>query len=44
MKLKGFPGGEMDEIHMPMQETGFHPWSEKPPHAAEQLSPVSHNY
>ena len=26
-------------IQLPMQETRFHPWSPKIPHAAEQLSP-----
>ena len=43
-------------IHLPMQGTGFEPWSGKIPHATEQLSPcatttelcavepASHNY
>ena len=28
-------------IHLPMQGSGFEPWSGKNPHAAEQLSPCA---
>ena len=40
-KILGFPGGPVVKNHLVVQGTPFHLWSQKIPHALQQLSPCA---
>ena len=40
-KILGFPGGPVVKNGLAMQGTLFHLWSQKIPHALQQLSPCA---